>query len=315
LRRIVILNTAVNDTNLGNKIIMEAVYLWLRTVFRSDFIYEVPALEYLTVGRALVVNADYVFLGGTNLLSSNMRETSEWRVRYKDTLWLNDVILMGVGWWQYEDIPPTTCSRLLLSRVLTKRFIHSVRDSYTAKKLRSMGFKAVSTGCPTIWGLNSEHCSLIRTKRAENVLLTFTEYNQSPRYDKLLFDILRKNYSKIYFWPQMFGDYRYAKSICGNNIVFVDPSIEALDDLLKTQPIDYVGTRLHAGIRALQHKQRTIIVGIDNRAIEMRKDFNLPVIARGDIPNELEKWINSCWKTEIYIPEKEIGEWCRQFTV
>ena len=52
-----------------------------------------------------------------------------------------------------------------------------------------------------------------------------------------------------------------------------------------SENIDYVGTRLHAGIRALQHKKRTIIIGIDNRAIEKAKDFNLTVIDRKNIKN------------------------------
>ena len=46
---------------------------------------------------------------------------------------------------------------------------------------------------------------------------------------------------------------------------------------------DYVGTRLHAGILALNYRKRTLIIAVDNRAAEMKTDINLPVIARGDL--------------------------------
>ena len=77
MKRIVILDTWVNDSNHGNKIIMEAVERIFRNMFPHDIVYHVPALEYISTGRDLVKTADYIFLGGTNILSSNMNRTSE----------------------------------------------------------------------------------------------------------------------------------------------------------------------------------------------------------------------------------------------
>ena len=67
MKKIVILDTWTNNTNLGNKIISEAVYKALREIFPKEFFYRVPALEYLQGGREMVENADYVFLAGTTL--------------------------------------------------------------------------------------------------------------------------------------------------------------------------------------------------------------------------------------------------------
>ena len=314
MKKIAILDTWINDTNLGNKPIMEASYNGLKEIFPHDFFYHVPALEYIKVGRKIIEEADHVFLAGTNLLSSNMNRTSEWCLRITDVFWMKNVILLGVGWWQYQSYSPNLYSRFLLRQILTKKYYHSVRDSYTAKRLKALGFKVLNTGCPTLWKLDKEHCLGIPRTKARSALLTFTEYNRRSNDDTLLFEIVKRNYTIVYFWPQMYGDYNYAKAISGNNFVFIDPSIEALDVLLGNEDIDYIGTRLHAGIRALQHKRRAIIIGIDNRAIEMGKDFNLPMIYRDKIAFELEEKINGSWATEININQQEILAWKMQFS-
>jgi hypothetical protein len=61
-----------------------------------------------------------------------------------------------------------------------------------------------------------------------------------------------------------------------------------------------------------KYKRRTIIIGIDNRAIEMKKDFNLPIVEEKDI-SSLEALINSDFNTEINIPVKNIEIWKNQF--
>lgn len=315
MKQIVVLDTWINDTNTGNRIIMDAVLKELRDIFPSDFFYQVPAMEYLYFGRKLVRGADYVFLGGANLLSSNMnnRRTCGWRLHFKDMLWLRDVILMGLGWWQYQPFPPNLYTKTLLNMVLRKDCFHEVRDSYTLNHLKILGFNVLNAGCPSIWRLSAEHCADIPQSKAENALLSFTSYKQNPEDDKLLFDIVEKNYSTVFFWPQNYIDLKYAKTICGNRLVFVDPSLEALDHLLQGEALDHVGTRLHCGIRALQHKQRTLIIAVDNRATEMGRDFNLPVVQRKDVASKLEKKINNIWKTDVMIDQSAINIWKSQF--
>lgn len=313
MRKIAILDTWINDTNLGNIIIMQSVVKVLRDIFPHDIIYHLPASEYLSKGRNLIKQADYVFLGGTNVLSSNMNKTSDWCLRLRDLKWINNVVLLGVGWWQYQEKTPNIYSRTLLKKALSRSLSHSVRDSYTEHKLRSVGINSLNTGCPTIWGLTKEKCDEIPLSKGRSVLLTFTEYNQNPKYDSILFEILKRKYETVYFWPQQFGDYSYAKTICGNEFIFVDPSIEALDHILQKESIDYCGTRLHAGIRALQFNCRSIIISVDNRATEMGRDFSLPTLKRELILDQLENLIDSDWETKVNLDQNAILTWKKQF--
>lgn len=314
MKRIVILDTWTNNTNLGNKIIVEAVERGLQEIFPQDFFYRVPALEYLQAGQSKIHQADYVFLAGTNLLSSNMELTSQWCIKPQETFWQNKVILMGLGWWQYQNQETNDYTRSLLNSVLHQQAAHSVRDDYTAQKLRSLGFNVINTGCPTLWGLTPDHCAGIPTQKANEVLLTFTEYNQNPHFDRILFEVLSQSYSKIYCWPQMYGDYEYAKQIGGSRLFFVEPTLEALDELLSSnQALDYVGNRLHAGIRALQYQRRSLIVGIDNRAVEMGRDFNLPIIDRPNLQTHLKALIHQTWATKVQLDWEGLKNWKQQF--
>ena len=100
-------------------------------------------------------------------------------------------------------------------------------------------------------------------------------------------------------------------SIYGNKAIYVKPSLQALDEIL-TIDIDYLGTRLHAGIRALQNKKRTLILAVDNRAIEISKDTNLPVVPRNDWES-ITSWIESDYTTQIILPWSNIDKWKSQF--
>ena len=50
---------------------------------------------------------------------------------------------------------------------------------------------------------------------------------------------------------------------------------------------------------------RTIIIGVDNRALEKKKDFNLPVINRKEI-EDLNNMINSSYSLDIKLPTQDI---------
>lgn len=312
MKRIVLIDTWVNTQNLGNQVIMDAIQREMKSMFPHDLIYSVPALEYVKAGKKLLREADMVFLGGANLLSANMRQTSEWCLRLSDAIWLREVVLFGVGWWQYQAQDPDLYSRVLLHRVLHRERDHSVRDSYTADRLIAMGIPAAVTGCPTIWSLTPEHCAQIPEGKSDDAVMTFTSYNQRPSWDKLLFESVSANYETVYLWPQQFQDYEYAKRIGADRLVFLDPNLDSLDDVLSAR-VDYVGTRLHAGIRALQQKRRAIIIGVDNRANEMASDFGLPVIARENTASELAPRITGAWPTTVDLAPDVVAEWKLQF--
>jgi hypothetical protein len=66
-------------------------------------------------------------------------------------------------------------------------------------------------------------------------------------------------------------------------------SLREFNEVLKTDVV-FLGTRLHGGARALQMHVESIILEVDNRTREIRKDINLPSIARQDNVT-LRRWI------------------------
>jgi len=317
MKKILLFDTSIGTDNLGDYLIMEAIKSELRNIFPNDFFIHIPTHDKVGKNSINKINiSDFRFVCGTNLLSSNMNNYNQWKINIWYSRYITNVILIGVGWWQYQN-SPNFYTRILLNRILNKKYLHSVRDNYTADKLKATGIKnVVNTGCPTLWILNNKHCSLIPIRKADNVLFTLTDYNKDYKKDLELIKILKNSYDKIYFWPQGLNDYEYLSTILKsskNNVVYVSPNIEELDKLLSSEiKLDYVGTRLHAGIRAMQYKRRTIIIGIDNRAVELARDFNLPVIKREEI-KRLSDRINSIFKTIVSLPVENIEKWRNQF--
>lgn len=312
IRKIGIIDTTVGVINHGNEIIMQAVYKHLLPLYEKDFLYKFHSLDdFGLFSMKFMRRCQYIFVGGTNALNSCMDHERYLGINDKNAESIrNKIVLCGVGWLRYEEAP-NSYTRKLLQEVLSCDFLHSVRDSYTEKKLRSMGIEnVVNTGCPTIWGFTQEHCKQIPTQKAEQVLLMLTPNNYKQDTD--IVQIVRNNYKKIFFWVQGDADYSYIKALCPE-AVQVPSQLSALEDFLKRhKKIDYVGTRLHGGIKCLQNKKRSIIVAIDNRAIEMKKDFNLPIVLPEE-KGDLEKIIQGEFKTEVHLPKDNIRKWLSQF--
>ena len=95
-------------------------------------------------------------------------------------------------------------------------------------------------------------------------------------------------------------------------VEIIPQNLEDYDNLLQNKNLDFVGTRLHGGIRAMQKEHRTIIISIDNRAKEMAENYNINIVDRDKI-EEIENVINSEWYTEINLPYDNIKEWINQF--
>jgi polysaccharide pyruvyl transferase WcaK-like protein len=116
----------------------------------------------------------------------------------------------------------------------------------------------------------------------------------------------------VYLWIQTDSDHEYARSLV-SDLVYIHPSVAALDGILMSDlDLDYVGNRLHAGIRALQRGRRTIIIEIDNRAHEMGSDFGLPTVGRTDF-ERLEQMIATPFETAVQLPDLSIARWKSQF--
>lgn len=307
-----ILNPSIGTSNLGDLIIYESVYKILREIFPNDLLTNFPTQLYTTFdAMKLMSERDLLFVSGTNLLSSNLDVYNQWKIHQGHKKFLkNKVVLLGCGWWQYQgDV--NNYSKDVYRSVLNKSVLHSVRDQYTVDKLFSIGIdNVINTSCPTLWDMHKDKCKLIPRFKGIEVITTLTCYNKDIENDSKMLEILANNYSRVYLWVQGLEDLNYFKSLDLNlnNIELLPPSIEAFNEILRKKNIDYIGTRLHAGIRALQNNVRSLILAVDNRALEIGKDVNLNVIKRKDVL-EILNFIHNEYATEINLPLDNISIW------
>ena len=109
------------------------------------------------------------------------------------------------------------------------------------------------------------------------------------------------------------GDKEYLNKLgYSDKVIIIDNNLKAYDNVLENKNVDYVGTRLHAGIRALSYKRRSLIISIDNRAECIASDTGLPILKRKDIC-ELKDIITGKIQTAIKLPVKNIETWKAQF--
>ncbi|MEE8663352.1 MAG: polysaccharide pyruvyl transferase family protein [Acetobacter sp.] len=315
MRQISIVDTSISTNNIGDDIIMDSVNKFIYNNFPDAYVWRVASHEVLTsLGKSRISGSDFCFLGGTNLLSSNLNINGLWRIDEKDCeiFARTNTICLGVGWNDYMS-DPNEKTKNMMSKIFNGKYLNSTRDNYTKNKLNVAGVEAVFTSCPTTWSLNRSHCKSIPTKKSDSVVFTLTEWRKNPDIDLKMIRYLKKHYRKIYFFPQMLADLEYFYSFNEGDVKIISPTLHGYDTFLDNEDIDFVGTRLHGGIRALQKKKRTLIISIDNRSIEMGKDTNLPMLERNKIDSSISEWIEGENKTEIDIPYMNLSTFMNQF--
>lgn len=310
----VILDTAICSDNCGDQIIMDFCQEQLKHNLNLCSCEHFPTHRFLNKNEQnKLKEAEYKILCGTNILSGNMRSYGLWKLD-RDISPYKNTILMGVG-FNSTSLKYDKYTKWLFHTILDSKHMHSVRDSFSEKKLKSMGIKnVINTGCPTMWGLTDEVCQKIPSGKGKNVVCTITDYCRDSERDKKMIKILYDKYEKVYFWVQGKEDLQYLEELGLKDLVCVVPStLEEYDKILQQSDLDYVGTRLHAGIRAMTFGHRSIIVSIDNRAQCIAEDTGLKIVERLDISTELEKLIETEFETKLRLPWKEIEEWKMQF--
>jgi polysaccharide pyruvyl transferase WcaK-like protein len=315
VRTVALLDTSAASNNLGDTIIMDAVRAETADLFRECAVLRITSHEMMGPhSRRLVRGARWAITGGSSLLSSRMWFRASWKVTPFDALAGLNIITMGAGWHQYQSWTDPY-SRWMLRSLLSRDGLHSVRDGYTEGMLASIGItNVVNTGCPTLWALTPQHCASVPRRKADAVVTTINSYPglQNRDADRRMLELLKRQYRAVYLWIQTSTDYEYARSLT-SDIVYVNPSVEAFNGILGSElDLDYVGNRLHAGIRALQQPRRTIIVEIDNRAREMGSDFGLPTVGRTEF-DRLEQMITTPFETAVRLPDAAIARWKNQF--
>lgn len=317
MKNVVLYDPGVSSMNLGDKIISQAAKEQLDFILKDSFAVEVSThLPQSLYYMRHLAKADLKFVLGSNLLKSTFFGfKKQWDINLRLSKITGPCVLVGAGWWQYGN-KPNLYTKILLKSTLSKKYIHSVRDEHTLKILKSIGINnVINTACPTTWALTKEHCEDIKVQKSDNVVFTITDYNKDQDRDSKMVDVLSTNYKTVYFWPQGIEDFNYLKKMNKQNVknlVILTPSLESFNEVLESGNIDYVGTRLHAGIRALQKKVRTLIISIDNRAKEKNKSFGIPILERNEMQN-LEQIINNDLKMNIKIPIENIEIWKSQF--
>ncbi len=317
IKNISVFDTSIATQNIGDEIIMDAVYNELYDIFKDDMFLRIPSHEVIGIASlSLIRNSVFGIVGGSNILSSAMNKYKQWKITLPQSFFIkNKALLLGVGWRNYQ-AKPNFFTKQLLKQLLNKEYLHSVRDSYTEAKLKEQGFEnVINTSCPTMWRLTPEHCSKIPQKKSDTVVFTLTDYSKDFESDIFLIKTLLDSYQNVYYWVQSRKDLIYLNelNIDISQIKIISPSLRAYTNFLETNDCDYVGTRLHGGVRALQRSRRTIIIGVDNRAIEKKKDFNLTVIERNELNENLKRLIDSELKMDIKIPIANITKWKAQF--
>lgn len=320
MENVLLLDTSVASLNKGDDIIMSCIRKQLGEITKNRFTLTLPThvspFHWYQVARKshrvqIYSDAKYKFVGGSNLLTTNMlTHFPQWNINIFNCGPLKNSVLVGVGAGKGNKVNSYT--KMLYKKVLSKEYIHSVRDERTKKLMEEMGFKVLNTGCATLWSLTPEFCREIPTRKSQSVIFTLTHHAKDVNKDQMLINVLNKNYEEVYFWIQDASDLRYFKTLDNiQNIKIVPPTLTEYEKVL-TKNIDYVGTRLHGGIYAMRYGKRTIIISIDERAQGMSKTYNLNTIERDNF-TDLETMINSEFSTNVNVNFELVNQWLKQF--
>ena len=315
MKTVSVVDTTISSYNLGNEIIMDAVNSTIEELFPDSFLFRIPWEEkFSRKSLKYMAESDYCFFGGTNSFSSYLLRYKQHGFRLRELLSFRSLISFGMGWWQYQ-AKPDLYSAFFWKQLLSDERLHSVRDEYTKKMLESIGVSNVlNTSCPTTWSLSGDHCAGIPAEPSEHVVTTLTDYNPSFRDDAEMLDMLSRKYKSVTLWLQGYGDQKTFKHLFDSfpSLKFIPPKLSSYDKFLAETQCDYVGTRLHAGIRALQKKRRSLIVAVDNRAQEISRDIDLNVCKRGDV-DSIAVFISSSVDMAVSLPSASICDWKAQF--
>ncbi|MGN0005691.1 MAG: polysaccharide pyruvyl transferase family protein [Candidatus Gastranaerophilaceae bacterium] len=322
MKKVMLLNTAIGTSNIGDYIIMECVKKELAPMLEKNFVYEMPthtvAFNAFSVWRnSLAVqtyaNCDYKFAGGSNLLVKELRtHYPQWNINKWNSKPLAGTILVGVGAGAGDNVDSYTTK--VYRQVLNHDYYHSVRDERSKEYVENvLGLKAINTGCVTMWMLTPEFCKTIPTKKADTALITLTARPEINQNEQKMIDIVQRNYSKVYCWIQGDKDLEYFNQFSNtDNIKLIPPTKDAYENVLNTVDLDYIGTRLHGGVYAMRHRKRAIIIAIDERAREINAKNNLNCLMIDEM-DKLDDMINSEFETKIVMPFDEIARWKAQF--
>jgi polysaccharide pyruvyl transferase WcaK-like protein len=321
-----VFDTSIGSQNRGDQIISRAVYQMLGDLFPHAHLWSLPTHDtFGAAGRKRQRHSLFSITTGTNLLSPRLPGGGLWKIPLYfrpslipfGRLYPKNLVLCAVGSNAQELSPAGT---RFLRQSLWSGVPISARDNATVDVLSRAGIRNVlHTSCVTLWNLRPDHTDLIPKTGANAVVVTFTGTRRaSHEYveaDRALIEIVRNHYDRVYYWPQGQVDLEYLAMIDMRGVIVLPGSLDAFTELLASrEPLDYIGARLHAGIHALMHNRRTVIIAVDNRASDIATSTGLPVILAREVSAQLPHLISSSWPTALSVPRENIDLWKRSLT-
>jgi len=154
-----------------------------------------------------------------------------------------------------------------------------------------------------MWGLTPELQKKITKIPGKEVLMTITDYRKDPIADHKFIQTITKRYGQANSWLFLQGanDFSYVNEL-GYKGNYLKGNINDLIQFYeKHDELDYIGTRLHCGILALEFKKRALILAIDNRATEINTDTGLPSAPRDNMA-QVTKFTDENYTTDVRLP-------------
>lgn len=315
-----VFDTAVGSQNVGDQIISNAVHAMMREMFPQAHLWTIPTHDiYGAAGRKRQRHSLFSITTGTNILAAGMPSKGLWKfpVFFRPAaipfghLRPRNLVLCAAG---SNATALSGGAARFLKESLWTRVPVSARDMATERIVQAAGIVNVShTSCVTLWNLGEDHPRTIPHGPAPEAVLVLTGTRRAPREfidrDKMLIAAVRAAYPKVYFWPQGQVDLEYLLSLDVLGLEIVPHSLDAFTAVLRNRPhIDYVGTRLHAGIHAIMQGRRSLIVPIDNRANDIGGSVGLPILPADDFA-QLPGRLTGSWETRIDLPRANIAAW------
>jgi polysaccharide pyruvyl transferase WcaK-like protein len=318
-KKLTFITPALPLTNLGDKVIYDSCKSELGKYLDSELIFKGSSKHINSTTRTSIKNSELTFVLGSNLLDFKFHffGVNQLGFKFVDYFVFKNIVFMGVGFRIYFknfDFIIKFLYRILFKK---SKFKHSVRDTYTFNKLKEIGINnLIMTSCPTLWNLPD---IINNTFTLNNVLITLTDYNKNINYDIIFLTKIFSLYKRIFFIPCSRSDLIYFEfllkkiNVNKEKVTILKSKLELIVELKKSIQFDYIGTRLHIGIFCLNLNIPTKIISIDNRAFEIHKDTNIPIIKREEIENIYDEII-SCGFLKITLPRNNIKLWINQFS-
>lgn len=302
------IDPSISSFNVGDKIVSHYCERHLKQIFPDAFFIKVSAYNKVDDRTIEIIRqSEHIFFCGTAPITSEI--SFRWPIERWD--YSRKVTMMGVGWNNTAEPDLTSRAVQIYDSNLSQNYYHAVRDNLSKDKLGYINRLFVNTSCPSMWDINKLR---IDNKKYNWVVFTLNSARSNAYFDQKIYKMLMKKYEgRVIFFAQSPKDYGYFMSIMNEKPAHIcQSSFEAYSDVLR-HGCDYVGTRLHGGIHALNHYLKTVIVGVDNRAVSLADDFGLPVIEyQQGIDYMIEQKLSN-YEINIELPTDNIQKWKDQF--